>query len=131
MMGFWAVLGLTIDTLYRGQALLFGDQTDAITIIKKVFVDQCIFSVFWSAPFTTLAMYWKEHNFSFQTAKKEFSGKIFTQEIPAVLIALWGVWIPAVAIIYSLPLALQFPLFSIVLCFWSLLVTALNNGESK
>ncbi|MFA7256159.1 MAG: hypothetical protein WC047_01105 [Kiritimatiellales bacterium] len=129
MLGFWAVLGLSIDALYKGQAVLFGDQNDAATIIKKVLVDQFVFSVLWSAPFTAFAMHWKEHDFSFRAAKNAFSRKIITRNIPSILIALWGVWIPAVAIIYSLPLALQFPLFNIVLCFWSLLITTLNNGE--
>jgi len=37
------------------------------------------------------------------------------------------VWIPLMAIIYSLPLALQFPLFSLALSFWVLLLTYMTN----
>ncbi len=48
----------------KGQAILFGDQPDAATVIKKVLVDQFVFSVFYSAPLTTLAMCWKNNNFS-------------------------------------------------------------------
>jgi len=92
-------------------------------------VDQFVFCVIWSAPFTTLAMFWKDHNFSTQATKEHLSRKFITIDIPSVLIAMWGVWIPTVAIVYSLPLALQFPLFNIVLCFWSLLLTAVNNKD--
>lgn len=129
MIGFWAILGLSVDILYRVQSLLFGDEPNTATIIKKVMVDQFIFCVIWSAPFTTLAMFWKDHNFSAKATKEHLSRKFITIDIPSILIAMWGVWIPTVAIVYSLPFALQFPLFNIVLCFWSLLLTAVNNKD--
>ena len=129
MLGFWAVNGLTVDLFYKAQALMFGDQTDAVTIVKKVLVDQFGYSVFWSAPFAVMAMHWKNCNFSFQTARQRFSRSLFTVELPSILISIWAVWIPTVAIVYSLPLALQFPLFNIVLCFWSLLLTAVTRND--
>jgi len=131
MLGFWAVNGLTVDLFYTAQAQMFGDQADAVTIVKKVLVDQFGYSVFWSAPFAVLVMHWKNCNFSFQTARQRFSRSLFTVELPSILISIWAVWIPTVAIVYSLPLALQFPLFNIVLCFWSLLLTALSAGEKS
>jgi hypothetical protein len=41
------------------------------------------------------------------------------------MVANWLVWIPALALIYSLPAALQFPLFSGVMCFFILILTLL------
>jgi hypothetical protein len=49
------------------------------------------------------------------------------ENLPAALCATWIVWLPAVAVIYSLPPALQIPLFNIVLCFFSLLYAALTR----
>jgi hypothetical protein len=43
------------------------------------------------------------------------------------LLATWAVWIPLMAIIYSLPLALQFSLFGLALSFWVLLLTYMTN----
>jgi len=43
------------------------------------------------------------------------------------LLATWAVGIPITAMIYSLPLALQFPLFSLALTFWVLLLTYMTN----
>jgi len=43
------------------------------------------------------------------------------------LLATWAVWIPLMATIYSLPLALQFPLFGLALSFWVLLLTYMTN----
>jgi len=44
-----------------------------------------------------------------------------------VLVATWAVWIPLMAVIYSLPLALQFPLFALALAFWVLMMTYMTN----
>jgi len=43
------------------------------------------------------------------------------------------VWIPALALVYSLPAALQFPLFSVVMCFFILVVTVMTRkpGEAE
>ncbi len=54
--------------------------------------------------------------------REHYRGKI----IPT-LVATWAVWIPLMAIIYSLPLALQFPLFGLALSFWVLLLTYMTN----
>jgi len=129
LFGFWALNGLIIDFLYKAQAMMFGDQTDVITVVKKVCVDQFVFSAFWSAPFATVAMHWKQCDFSFREAKARFKRETFAVELPSILISLWAVWIPTVAIVYSLPLALQFPLFNIVLCFWSLMLTTLSHND--
>ncbi len=131
LLGFWAINGLTVDLLYRAQAVWFGDQADALTIVKKVLVDQFLFCPLWSAPFAAVSMHWKNCGFSFRRARAGFSRTLLTVKLPSILISIWGVWIPAVAIIYSLPLALQFPLFNVVLCFWSLLLTALSKGEKS
>lgn len=131
LLGFWALYGLIIDFLYKAQAIMFGDQSDVATVVKKVLFDQFVFCTLFSAPFSTIAMHWKNCGFSFRRARAEFSRTLLTVELPSILISIWGVWIPAVAIIYSLPLALQFPLFNIVLCFWSLLLTALSKGEKS
>lgn len=131
LLGFWGLNGLNVDFLYKAQAAMFGDHPDVVTVIKKVCFDQFVFSVFWSAPFATMAMHWKRCGFSFRTARERFSRDILTIKLPSILISIWAVWIPTVAIVYSLPLALQFPLFNIVLCFWSLMLTALNNGEKQ
>jgi hypothetical protein len=44
-----------------------------------------------------------------------------------ILIANWGIWTPAVAIIYLLPTALQLPMQNIVLCFFTLLLATITR----
>jgi hypothetical protein len=127
MIGFWGLMGLCINALYIALAHLFGNDPDAATIIKKVLVDQFVWCVVFIAPVTTLAMLWKENHFSLRATKNDLSRTFITRDIPTFLITLWAVWVPTTAIVYSLPLALQFPMFNIVLCFWSLLLTAISK----
>lgn len=135
MLGFWGVNGLIVSFFYEGQAALFGNQIDFPTILKKVCMDQFVYNPVWGVPWTLSAMYWKHSDFSFRTAKARFSRAQLTRDMISVLLATWTVWLPTVAIMYSLPLALQFPLVCIVSCLWSLLLTTLSTpdktGEEK
>jgi len=131
LLGFWGFNGLNVDFLYKAQAVMFGDHPDVVTVIKKVCFDQFVYNPVWAVPWSVSALYWKNCDFSFQTAKARFSRSMFARDLISVLLATWAVWIPTVAIVYSLPLALQFPLVCIVSCFWSLLLVALNNGEKQ
>jgi hypothetical protein len=130
LLGFWAVNGVIIDFLYRAQAAAFGDQVDFPTVLKKTLVDQFVFCPLWSAPFAAVAMHWKNCGFSLRVLRAGLTLRAFALETMAVLLGIWAVWLPAVAIVYSLPLALQFPLFNVVLCFWSLLLAALSGGAN-
>src|SRR5260370_33640685 len=56
-----------------------------------------------------------------------FTWRHYRDKIIPTLLATWAVWIPLMAIIYSLPLALQFPLFGLALSFWVLLLTYMTN----
>jgi hypothetical protein len=131
LLGFWGCNGLIIDGFYQAQAVLFGDQPDAATVVKKVLFDQFVFNPVWAAPWTMLAMHWKNCGFSFRIAGRQFSRALFIRNTLSILLATWAVWLPTVALVYSLPLALQFPLVNIVLCFWSLLLTALSTKTKQ
>lgn len=43
----------------------------------------------------------------------------------------WLIWIPAVSVIYMMPVDLQLPLFNIVLLFFGLLVAVLSKNERE
>jgi hypothetical protein len=127
---FWFYKGIEVDALYRFQAWIFGTEIDAKTIIKKVLFDQLVYNFIYAAACMTLLYHWKDNDFSFHKFKKGLNRELFTLTIPAVLVSTWIVWFPATAIIYSLPAALQVPLFNIVLCFFVLLVSVLCNDKA-
>jgi hypothetical protein len=119
---FWAYKGVEVDLLYQLQAVIFGTAVDPLTVAKKVAVDQFIYGPFWAAPTMSIAMLWLESNFSMQTMKPRLNRTFFTIQIPSVLLVNMLVWLPALIVIYMMPLALQLPVSNLTLCFFVLLL---------
>ena len=128
---FWAYKGVEVDLFYTFQAELFGIQNDFITIVLKTSVDQFIYSAFWAVPSLMFIFLWMESNFNLADTKAKLNKSFFVIKIPTVIISNWLVWIPAVSIIYSMPPALQLPLFNLVLCFFVILLAALTTTEKR
>ena len=49
----------------------------------------------------------------------------------STLFATWGVWIPVVTILYSLPALLQIPLFGLALSMWVMLYTWMSEQRER
>lgn len=129
LMLFWGYRGMEIDLFYRFQAWLFGSGNDAGTLVKKVLVDQFVASPIWFVPTYVIALRWVEHGGSWQRTRASLNRDFWLRTCPTVMVTNWLIWIPALALVYSLPAALQFPLFSVVMCFFILIVTLMARGE--
>lgn len=125
--GFWMWKGIEVDAFYRGQAWLLGDDAAWSTIVQKTALDQFVYNPLWAAPTQTIFFLWKDSGFSWRRTHERLKEDSFGRRTLVVLLSTWVVWIPAVAIIYSLPSALQLPLFNLVLCFWCLLLSFLSR----
>lgn len=123
---FWAWRGVEVDALYRLQSWVFGDTAEVGTVVTKVVVDQFVYCPFWAAPVTAVLYLWKDRGFEWPRIGAGF----YMERVAPVLLSTWLVWIPAVSLIYALPLALQVPLFNLVLCFFVLLIAALGEEGS-
>jgi hypothetical protein len=126
-LGFWAWKGVEVDALYRTQASLFGEGSTAWVIAQKTLVDQFIYNPLWAAPTQTLCFLWKDCGFRLSETARRLRSTSFLQRVVVILLSTWMVWIPAVSVVYSLPSALQLPLFNLVLCFWCLLLTFVSR----
>jgi hypothetical protein len=120
---FWGYKGVEVSILYDLQARFVGEGRDFATIAIKSFVDQFVYCPLIAVPFTWLVYAWVERHFDAAAVREEIRrpGWYLRCVLP-LMVANWGVWVPAVAIIYLLPTALQLPLQNIVLCFFTLLV---------
>jgi hypothetical protein len=132
---FWAWKGLEVDAFYRAQALLFGDDGSVQVVATKAAFDQLLYTPLWATPTQTLFFLWKDCKFSFPAVlaelRDEHGFSPLWRRLFTVLVSNWGVWIPAVSIIYALPSALQLPLFNLVLCFWSLLLSFVSRAPAQ
>lgn len=123
----WGIDGILVDLMYRLNALWFGDVTTVWVVTAKILVDQLGYNPFFAAPAEVLVYEWKNEGFSWKSVRRALTWKHYRDKIVPTLLATWAVWGPLMAIIYSLPYALQFPLFSIALTFWVLLLTYMTN----
>jgi len=130
LMLFWGYRGMEIDLFYCLQTLLFGHGNDAATLVKKVAFDQFVMSPLWFVPTYVVALRWVEMGGSWSRTRPTLNREFWTRTCPTVLVTNWLVWIPALALVYSLPAALQFPLFSVVMCFFILVVTMLTKRRN-
>lgn len=123
----WGIDGILVDLMYRLNVVWFGDVTTVWVVTAKILVDQLGYNPFFAAPAEVLVYEWKNDGFSWRSVRRAFTWEHYRDKIVPTLLATWAVWGPLMAIIYSLPFALQFPLFSIALTFWVLLLTYMTN----
>ncbi len=128
---FWGYRGMEIDLFYRFQGFLFGEGHDVVTLLSKVALDQFVFSPLWFVPTYLIALRWIELGTSWSRTRASLNREFWTRTCPTVMITNWLVWIPALALVYSLPAALQFPLFSVIMCFFILIVNLLAATEKR
>jgi hypothetical protein len=123
----WAIDGVLVDLMYRANASWFGDVVTVPVLVSKICVDQFGYNPFFAAPAEVLVYEWKNEGVSWRSVRRALTWGHYKDKIVPTLLATWAVWMPLMAIIYALPLALQFPLFSIALTFWVLLLTYMTN----
>lgn len=123
----WAVDGILVDLMYRWNANWFGDVVTVPVVTAKILVDQLGYNPFIAAPCEVLVYEWKNEGFSWKSIQRAVTWNHYSEKIVPTLLATWAVWGPLMAIIYALPFPLQFPLFSIALTFWVLLLTYMTN----
>lgn len=124
---FWAVKGMEIDLFYRVQAWLWGDDNQLSTILIKVFVDQIVYVPIWVVPTMTLAYVFKDAGFRLSGLREKLGPTPYLTWCLPITLTNWIVWIPAVSLIYCLPLALQLPVQNLVLCLYVLIILFLTK----
>lgn len=124
---FWCGMGLVVDVLYRCQAVWFGAEVTFTIVVKKVFVDQFIYNPLFAAPVTAWLYDWKNRGYPTHVLSEFFSVRYYLDVVMPTLVATWGVWIPIVCILYSLPSLLQVPLFALALSLWVILYSWMSE----
>jgi hypothetical protein len=122
----WAWRGAEVDAFYRFQGWLWGTGTDVGTIACKVALDMLVYAPLWAQPILVAAYRVREQQYDLAAYRRTWTWSAFARQILTVQASGWAVWIPAVSIIYALPGDLQFPLFAVMVCFWSLLLATLS-----
>jgi hypothetical protein len=128
---FWCFMGLVVDYFYRQQAVWFGADASFQVVLKKVLVDQFLYNPLFAAPVTAWLYDWKNSGYRLNGTSRFFTVTYYQETVLATLFATWGVWIPVVTILYSLPSLLQIPLFALALSMWVMLYTWMSEHRPK
>ncbi len=123
---FWGFNGWCVDVFYQSQAWVFGSHADFATVCKKVLVDQFVYTPLFATPLGMFCYEWRNQNFAPAGMSRTLTWTFYKNKSFPALLASWGVWFPLVAVIYSLPSSLQFPIFSLALTFWVLMFSYIN-----
>jgi hypothetical protein len=128
---YWGLMGVVVDAVYRAQALMFGPQVDFITVFKKTLVDQFAFTPFVSIPLTVIILEWKHQGYARAGLSRVFSLRFYKQKILPTVVSALGFWLPIVILIYCLPPLLQFPLFTLALTLWVMILTWISLAQKE
>lgn len=126
---FWALMALLVDLFYRLQALMFGSGVDLATVLKKVVFDQFVYTPFITIPLTVIIFEWRHAGYRSSGMPRVLSLDFYTQKVLPSIVSGLGFWLPVVAFIYSLPLPLQFPLFTLALTLWVMIFTWISHAH--
>lgn len=127
---FWCTMGIVVDALYRMQAVWFGADAAFPVVAKKVLVDQFIYNPLFAAPCTAMLYDWKNRGYGLHALGDFFTTQYYHNVVIPTLFATWGVWIPIVTILYSLPSLLQIPLFGLALSMWVMIYTWMSERRA-
>jgi hypothetical protein len=118
---FFALDGVVVDFLYRGEARLFGGGGGLRTVAEKVAFDQFVFTPTWSVGIVLLFL-WRQRGFSAAAMGPALRRGWYKDRVIPLLLPNWLFWIPMVSVIYALPTTLQFLMFIPALAAWSLIM---------
>jgi len=127
---FWALMGAIIDAFYNWQALVWGDNAQPLTIFIKTACDMFAFTPI-LMPCVLATYAWKDGGFRGEAVREFFRRGWYFQRVVPALITGWMVWIPALCVIYALPLALQLPIQNVVEGLWALFLMVLSKPEPQ
>jgi len=123
MVAFWAYKGIEIELWFRFLAWSVGSDASLGTVLTKSLLDQLVFCPLLAIPLTWAAYAWPETGFNGRRWRARLTAPgWYRHEVLPILIANFGVWAPAVTLIYLLPTPLQLPVQNLVLCFFTLLL---------
>jgi hypothetical protein len=122
-------LGISTDFFYVFQNFMWKGLPPTGEVVAKVMTDQFVYTVLFANPYQTFLYVFKDCSF----APRNFIDRVtpfktfYVKEVLAVLITNWAFWIPTTAIIYSLPLDLQFIISRLAITIWILLLTTITK----
>jgi hypothetical protein len=128
---FWGLQGILVDSMYRFLSATLGNDVTLRTIAGKVAFDQFLVNPFFIAIANTIVYDLLARGFTWPNLRSCLTWRYYKTQVFPILVAGWGVWIPVVCAVYSLPPLLQFPLFTLALTFWATMLAWMGGVQAR
>jgi len=130
---FWTLVGVIVDLLYKLNTFLHGEGTDPLTIARKVAFDQFVFNPFGIFPLFTVPLFrWRDCSFDCNKFKASLQDRRgVALQYCSLNLSNWCTWVPGCSVVYSFPTSLQLPIFSIIVFFFSILLTIVSKSATS
>ena len=128
----FGLLGIGSDFFYKFQEKVWGGLPPSMEVFAKVFTDQFVWTVFIANPYQTLLYTWKSCGFRKEVYLEKITPfrEFYVREMLAVLVTNWAFWIPVTALLYCLPLDLQFLIVQMAIVIWVMLLSTLTKTKN-
>lgn len=127
----YGIVATEVDVFYRGQAVLFGDGRDPLTLAIKTAVDMFLFSPLLCVPTAVLLFRWRKRGYSFRNGGRAFSWRFYRARVLPAMVPCWAFWIPILLCVYAMPTNLQFVFAQMAEAAWSILFVFIATGEHE
>ncbi len=131
---FWGLRGCVVDVFYLCQSMAWGNNSEPQTLAIKIVCDLGMFTPLIGVPTLALMFNWLNAAGSSERFRSNFTHGFFVwyqREAWPLIPASWMVWLPALIVIYALPINLQFPISIIIQCFWALFLVVLTDKSQS
>ncbi len=123
--------GMIANQQYRLFEWMFGTGTGWGTILRKMLMDQLVFTPIYGTPYWVVVYSFRANRYNLLKTFGQISPRWYVARVLPLLIPAWAFWFPMVGLIFALPGPLQFCLYCFALAAWSLLMVFVATHEAK
>ncbi len=127
----FGILGVSVDLFYQAQAVMFGSGSEWWRLAVKILVDQFVFTPLFAIPVVIFWFFWREQEFSLRLAMARMRWSVFAERFPAIMVPNVLFWMPCLVGLYTLPTALQLPLFLILNTAWCVILVFIARRQTE
>jgi hypothetical protein len=126
-LAYFGFIAIAVDTLYIFLSQQLGDKPSLGVVVAKIAFDMLVFSPFLSMPVAALTFMWIDSGLSGAAMRQKLAEGDFWKRYFPTLVTCWMYFGPVTVALYSLPLALNFPVSMAAQAAWGLIITSVGS----
>jgi hypothetical protein len=127
----FGLFGMTVNAFYTLQHRLFGSGRSWDVLLAKILVDQFLYTTLFALPFCIFWFQLRADRYDVKKALGRWSLDYYLRHVLPLFIPNCMYWGPMLIAVYSMPPALQFPLFLFAATAWNLLLIFMAKRQTE